>query len=240
MASSISLPQASFAAATIASCVGSFISVTPPNPSKKDIPQTGDTMRSLKFTNKRTNRTVMGFFGLLGLHTSALALQYPRIQPSLIRHGLENGLNTNLITWSSATTVPLALLLGAGIPLRLLSFSSLGKNFTFDLAEPDHLKTDGIYKYVQHPSYSGLIIVSIGNLALLMRTDGVLSCWISPKYFKPWRIFWSSIFIPVWVSLAFYGMWKRVRQEEDMLKAEFGEEWESWHARTARFIPWIF
>jgi protein-S-isoprenylcysteine O-methyltransferase Ste14 len=31
----------------------------------------------------------------------------------------------------------------------------------------------------------------------------------------------------------------RVRDEEKMLKEKFGKEWENWHSRTARFIPWI-
>jgi len=34
-----------------------------------------------------------------------------------------------------------------GIPLRLLSFSTLGYNFTFGLAKLDGLVTSGIYTY---------------------------------------------------------------------------------------------
>jgi protein-S-isoprenylcysteine O-methyltransferase Ste14 len=32
----------------------------------------------------------------------------------------------------------------------------------------------------------------------------------------------------------------RILDEEDMLRGEFGEEWERWHRKTARLIPGIF
>jgi protein-S-isoprenylcysteine O-methyltransferase Ste14 len=32
----------------------------------------------------------------------------------------------------------------------------------------------------------------------------------------------------------------RVRDEEAMLRGKFGREWEGWHRRTKRFIPFVF
>ena len=32
----------------------------------------------------------------------------------------------------------------------------------------------------------------------------------------------------------------RVKDEEDMLRREFGKEWEVWASKTARFIPGIY
>lgn len=41
----------------------------------------------------------------------------------------------------------------------------------------------------------------------------------------------------VWAAVG--GMVVRVRDEERMLKKEFGGEWEKWHAGTRRFIPGV-
>jgi protein-S-isoprenylcysteine O-methyltransferase Ste14 len=43
-------------------------------------------------------------------------------------------------------------------------------------------------------------------------------------------------YILVWL----FGVWTRVRQEERMLRANFGVNWEEWHSKTPRFLPWRF
>ena len=35
-------------------------------------------------------------------------------------------------------------------------------------------------------------------------------------------------------------VWKRVMDEEMMLKSTVGKEWEAWHAKTKRFVPGLF
>jgi protein-S-isoprenylcysteine O-methyltransferase Ste14 len=120
----------------------------------------------------------------------------------------------------------------------LVPYASLGKNFTFALKEPDRLKTTGIYQYLQHPSYTGLAILMIFNVALLGRLDGVLSCWIPPNVYETFCS-WAIRLLPFTISGVMFGIWTRVSEEEKMLKRAFGKEWESWHARTARFVPFI-
>ncbi|QPC76927.1 hypothetical protein HYE68_007679 [Fusarium pseudograminearum] len=234
----ISLSQASLAAAILGSVYGNYIALSPPNPSHHAAPSTGDSVRGLLLTKKHSTKVALAPWGLLALQSAALALHYPDIPASVIRHGGENGLNMNLITWSPATVIPLALIFGAGIPLRLIPYASLGKNFTFALKTPDQLKTTGIYQYVQHPSYTGVIILVLSNVALLTRLDGPLSCWIPPQYYN--TLYWMLGLMAPCTAVFFYGTWKRVREEEKMLKAAFGKEWENWHAKTARFIPYIF
>ncbi|KAI1453140.1 hypothetical protein F4805DRAFT_470291 [Annulohypoxylon moriforme] len=240
MAFSVSLSQGSLAATILVSTIASCAGLSPPNVSTKPAPSTGDMMRVLNLTNKRTTRLGMAPLGFLALHTSSLALFYPNIPPLVLRHGAANGLNPELVTWSAATSIPLALILCAGVPLRLGAYSSLGKNFTFDLAEPDGLKTDGIYRYVQHPSYTGILIILACNVRLLGRMDGALSCWIPPQWYSTLRTLGWAFILPTWLSLSMFGLWMRVKEEESMLQAKFGEDWEKWHARTARFIPGIF
>lgn len=239
MPHSISLSQASLAATILASTIGTYIGLSPPNPSVESIPSTGDLIRWLQLTNKHTIKATLTPLGLLALHSSILTYLHPNIPSSILRHGAENGLNTDLITWSVATSIPLALILCAGVPLRLVSYTSLGKNFTFALTEPDRLTTTGIYRYVQHPSYTGLMILVVCNVALLCRIDGVLSCWIPPRWYQALRTLGWAL-APVGLSVSMFMVWMRVTQEERMLRAEFGVEWERWHAGTARFIPWFF
>ncbi len=235
----LSFSSASLAAAILASTVGTYIALSPPNPSTASIPAAGDSLRSLNLASKHTTKIVLAPLGLLALHTSSLSYLHPSISSYILRHGAENGLNINLITWSAATSIPLSLIFCAGIPLRLVSYSSLGKNFTFTLAEPDRLTTTGIYRYVQHPSYTGIMVLAVCNVALLGRIDGVLSCWVPPRWYPASRAL-EWVLAPVGLAVVMLGMWTRVRQEERMLRAEFGAEWERWHSTTPRLMPWLF
>ncbi|TRX98009.1 hypothetical protein FHL15_001219 [Xylaria flabelliformis] len=236
----ILVSQAALAGTILASTIGTYSAISPPNPNPKSAsPATEDSITRLKLTSKYAIRAAMVPIGLLALHTSSLACLYPNIPASILRHGAENGLNTSLITWSPATAVPLALVLCAGVPLRRGPYAALGKNFTFALAEPDRLTTTGLYRYVQHPSYTGLVTLILCNASLLGRVDGVLSCWIPPRLY-PYLQTMELVLAPVGVLALMFAVWTRVRQEERMLRAKFGIEWEQWHARTWRFIPWIF
>lgn len=226
-----SFSQTSLAAAILAAIYGNYIALSPPNPSDHSAPSTGDSVRGLFLTKKHTTKVALAPWGLLALQSAGLALRYPDIPAS-------PGLNTDLITWSKATTIPLALIFCAGIPLRLIPYSSLGKNFTFALKEPDHLKTTGLYRYVQHPSYTGIVILIFSNVALLGRLDGAMSCWIPSGIYNTFCSWMMALATPV-SSLILYVVWKRVCEEENMLKGAFGKEWEAWHAKTARFIPFV-
>ncbi|KAI2602476.1 hypothetical protein GGR54DRAFT_644964 [Hypoxylon sp. NC1633] len=220
--------------------IGTYVALSPPHPNTKRILSTGDTLRRLNLANGRFTNIALGPLGLLALYASGLAYLYPDIPPILLRYGAANGLNPNLITWSTATSIPLVLILCAGVPLRLVSYASLGQNFTFALAEPDRLKTTGIYHYVQHPSYTGLLILVVCNVLLLVRIDGALSCFIPTGWYHTLQSLERTLLAPAVLSPLMFGMWARVRQEERMLHTRFGVSWESWHARTARFVPWFF
>ncbi|KAK8061902.1 hypothetical protein PG994_008268 [Apiospora phragmitis] len=239
---STSFSQASLALAVVASAIGSIIAVTPPNKNTASAPATGDALRSLKLTSLPAVAVAVAPIGLLALQTTRLILAYQPPAPipaGVLGWGAQNGLNLRLVTWSPATVVPMALLLGAGIPLRLVAYASLGKNFTFTLSKPDALNTGGIYRYVQHPSYTGIVLVAGCVLSLFFRTDGALACWVPPRWFPAVRQLILAL-APVYVSLMAYTMSTRIRDEEKMLRAEFGQDWEAWHARTARLIPGIF
>jgi protein-S-isoprenylcysteine O-methyltransferase Ste14 len=107
-----------------------------------------------------------------------------------------------------------------GIIIRFIAINSLGKFFTVDVTirKYHHLKKDGFYKFVRHPSYSGSILSFVGfGLSL--------NNWIS--------LFVATIAV-------FTAFMKRIRVEESVLQNQFGEEYEQYAKKTYRLIPWIF
>ncbi|VUC26790.1 unnamed protein product [Clonostachys rosea] len=239
MESPSSFQQVTLAVSIIASITGSYLALSPPNPSTSAAPRTGDLIRRVGITSKHANKIILAPVGVLALHASALALFAPNIPPYLIGYGADNGLNKDLITWSASTSVPICLTLFVGVPLRLMSYSYLGTNFTFALAEPDRLTTTGIYKYVQHPSYTGLFALMVSTIALFVRFDGAVCCWIPPSLYPTARKAWFIV-APMVLAAGLLGIKTRVKEEEQMLKDSFGRKWVEWHARTPRFLPWLF
>ena len=170
-----------------------------------------------------------------------LTLYYPSHASVLCPHS-EN-LSSSLFTWTSYTTVVIVVIFIAA-PIRLLAFRQLGQNFTFRLAKPQELIQTGLYSYVQHPSYAAHWPILVSNIALLLRLDGVLGC-VLPGWAVRWGMgskgigIWPALL--VWLGLlGLYAIRIRVKDEETMLKKEFGREWEEYHQRTRRYIPGIF
>ena len=75
----------------------------------------------------------------------------------------------------------------------------------------------GPYRYVRHPSYTGLFLAFLG-LGL---------------YFHNWLSL-LVLLVPVSLALA-----NRVAKEEAALRASLGHEYAAYCARTKRFIPWL-
>ena len=230
--------QVLLAAVIATSTIGSLIAMSPPHPDEETISEKPDAVWFMAV--KSIRMLTLAPFVLAALHTCSLACFFPHLPRAMYRYGKENKLNTSLITWSAATCVPLVLILCFGIPMRLISYAWLGKNFTFALKEPDGLVTDGIYHYVQHPSYLGGYILISGDTMLLLRIDGVLSCWVPPQWYQVAKKIWWWYVTPAWLSLIAFTIYVRISQEESMLLATFGTQWEKWHATTARFIPGFF
>lgn len=246
----MSVSQALFAATLALAMIGTYMGLTPPNDpaqtpeGQPEMPSGGDTIRRFRLTNKHTAKITMLPLVIAALHTSLLALYYKGadddLPPWLLGHGAANGLNRDLITWSLQTSIPLALILVVGVPLRLISYTSLGANFTFTLTRPDTLSTTGIYRHVQHPSYTGLVVMLVSHAALLARVDGVVACClVPPEWYPTAKALGIWVAAPAGAAMLMSGVWTRVWQEEKMLREYFGREWEVWHSTTPRFLPSI-
>ena len=132
------------------------------------------------------------------------------------------------------------LLLTAGSVLRLACFRPMGKFFTWELAlKEDHaLITHGPYSIIRHPSYLGALLLEMGT---------VLS------HFSPGSWYAECVGWDTWASKLFTACWGgwsviltcllmlRVNAEDDILKKEFGTQWEVWARRTPyKVIPYIW
>lgn len=107
----------------------------------------------------------------------------------------------------------------AGFILRQRSIQILGKFFTpvISIQEGHKLIIKGPYKYVRHPSYSGLLVELLGaSLAI--------SNWIS----------FILVFCLMLPPLIY-----RMKAEEKELIKQFGQDYISYKRKTKILIPWI-
>jgi len=107
------------------------------------------------------------------------------------------------------------ILLGALI--RWISIIQLKSVFTVDIAIANNhkLKTDGVYKYVRHPSYSGLLLIMFGFSVSMNSYISIL-----------------IITIPMLLVILY-----RIKVEEEILLAEFGDEYSNYKKNTEKLIP---
>lgn len=147
-------------------------------------------------------------------------------------------LNLALFSWNWYTASCIIAMIIGGLG-RIKAYNDLGKNFTFAIQRPSHLVSNGLYRYVQHPSYTAQVFVMVGHSLLTWRWDGAIGCWLSAGWRdaltgKGWVAF-AALFA-IGVSAATL----RVRDEERMLKSSFEQEWEGWRRQRKRFVPGLF
>lgn len=107
-----------------------------------------------------------------------------------------------------------------GFAIRWTAVRQLGKMFTVDVAITNNhnLKTNGLYKTVRHPSYLGLLMIIIGLAICLNSISGFL-----------------IIAIPCFLAVN-----HRIKVEEQVLIAEFGEQYINYKKQVSKIIPGIF
>lgn len=111
-------------------------------------------------------------------------------------------------------------LLAAGILFRLWAMATLGRLFTFRVAiqAEHHVVRRGPYRFVRHPSYSGVLLACIG---------------IGIAYANP-------LSLAALALLPLVGIVVRIYVEERTLTSALGDEYRRYAKSTARLIPLVW
>lgn len=128
------------------------------------------------------------------------------------RHGLWS-LDGDTVRWLGI------VLYAVGGALRLWPVFVLGKRFSGLVAiQPGHrLVTDGVYGRVRNPSYLGLLVNTLGWVLAFRSLAGVGL---------------TLLLLPPLVA--------RIHAEEALLRAQFGDAYDAYCARTWRLIPGVY
>lgn len=107
-----------------------------------------------------------------------------------------------------------------GLIIRWIAIISLGYAFTVKviILKDQNLNTNGIYKYIRHPSYTGLLLYYLG-LGLLMSN-------------------YLSIFILVFSSIII--VMNRIKTEEKVLVDHFKSDYINYQKKTYKIIPFVY
>ncbi|POX49358.1 isoprenylcysteine carboxylmethyltransferase family protein [Streptomyces sp. Ru72] len=82
--------------------------------------------------------------------------------------------------------------------------------------EHHELRTDGAYRLVRHPIYTGLLGLIVGSM---------LACGFGV---------WTAV-LPVAVPW----LLRRVRIEDDLMASQFGASYDAYRARVPALVPWV-
>jgi protein-S-isoprenylcysteine O-methyltransferase Ste14 len=132
---------------------------------------------------------------------------------------------THVLRFADYSFVPVASYLGIAVDIAALwlfyrTHRDLGHNWSvsLDLRERHTLVTSGVYATVRHPMYAGFWLMAVAQALLLPN-------WIAGP---------AGL---VGFGILFFG---RVRREEEMMIAAFGDEYRRYMRRTARVVPWLY
>ncbi len=107
-----------------------------------------------------------------------------------------------------------------GMAFRWWAIVHLGRFFTVDVAvAQDHRVVDtGPYRYLRHPSYTGLLVQYVGWTLSLNNVVAL-----------------PVVLIPVFISLRY-----RMRVEEGALNRALGADYAAYSERTKRLVPMVY
>jgi methanethiol S-methyltransferase len=94
----------------------------------------------------------------------------------------------------------------SGIVLVILGWRKIHKS--------EGLVTDGIYRYIRHPQYTGLFLIMFG-----------------------WLLHWPTLLTLIILPILVFVYYRLAVSEESALAQHFGEPFETYKRQTPRFLP---
>ena len=120
---------------------------------------------------------------------------------------------------SLAEAALVALLMGGAVALFGAAAREMGRNWSIvaRTREDHELVTSGAFAHVRNPIYSAMALFLLG---------------MAVAFGHERNLIWG-------VPLFALGTWLRVREEERLLRASFGDAYDAYAARVTRFIPGV-
>jgi protein-S-isoprenylcysteine O-methyltransferase Ste14 len=178
---------------------------------------------------------------------SILVYNYPNHpllqQPIVARISrlLLSRINAGAIQTSTASNIGAGMMI-TGALIRVLTYRYLGRLFTFSLSiHRDHyLVTSGPYSIVRHPAYTGLLIGNSGWFLWHLSRGSFFMSGLGLE-----RTLLGKAAVGLWgvstMGGILYATLGRLREEDDVIKREFGKEWDEWARRVPyMLIPGIY
>jgi protein-S-isoprenylcysteine O-methyltransferase Ste14 len=114
---------------------------------------------------------------------------------------------------------PGVILIVAGLAFTVWARRRLGRNWsgTVQVKKDHQLISDGPYRFVRHPIYTGILVAFLGTAVVVGHWGGILA-----------------------VLIAFGSFWRKLTLEERFMRETFGSVYEEYRGRTAALIPYLF
>jgi len=102
-------------------------------------------------------------------------------------------------------------------------------SFFYQLFNRKKLITEGLYKYLRHPQYLGIIIMTLGLTLICLNTTPIYPFVQEPLYDKSWILF-------IWIAEAL--IYVLLAKIEDLsLKAKYGEDFLNYAIKVPFMFP---
>ncbi len=124
-----------------------------------------------------------------------------------------------LIPQTMIVNAAILILMSAGLAVALLARRTLAGNWSGAVAlKKDHeLITTGLYHYVRHPIYTGILLMAFATALL----SGTFSACIG-------------------FLIILLGIWFKLKEEETLLAKHFPNEYSSYKSQTKILIPFLW
>jgi protein-S-isoprenylcysteine O-methyltransferase Ste14 len=123
-----------------------------------------------------------------------------------------------LVSFPGSRATGLALF-AAGQAIVSWAQAALDRQFSVEVTiqEGHRLVTGGVYRWIRHPRYLGIVVFTAG-FSLVFRSGPALALVGAEAAVLLWRI----------------------RDEEALLRREFGDAWDAYARRSWRLLPFVF